>query len=69
MVLVKITVTYYVIAMSSRTVGRLFNPEYRIFADTLMRADRKGGDATAAIARLREYDYQVFFSFLDERGL
>ncbi|VDK66504.1 unnamed protein product [Onchocerca ochengi] len=60
--LVKFTVTYYVIAISMRTAGRIFNPEYRRFADTLFEAHLHDRNAKAL---LQEYDYELFAAPID----
>ncbi|VDN36505.1 unnamed protein product, partial [Gongylonema pulchrum] len=65
MVFAKFTVTYYMVAMSTRTIGRLFNPDYRVFADTLMKAGSKRDDSVVAATHLREYDYQIFAAPVD----
>uniref|UniRef100_A0A0R3RJQ0 AB hydrolase-1 domain-containing protein n=1 Tax=Elaeophora elaphi TaxID=1147741 RepID=A0A0R3RJQ0_9BILA len=57
MMLAKFTVTYYVIAISIRTAGRIFNPEYRRFADTLFEAHLHDRNARALLSG---YDYELF---------
>lgn len=54
--LTKFTVTYYVIAISMRTAGRMFNPEYRRFANALSEAQLHHRNSKAL---LLEYDYEV----------
>lgn len=61
MMLAKFTVTYYVIAISMRTAGRILNPEYRRFADTLFEAHLHDRNARAL---LLGYDYEVFTNSL-----
>ncbi|MCP9258361.1 Abhydrolase domain-containing protein 16A [Dirofilaria immitis] len=58
----KFTVTYYVIAIGMRTAGRIFNPEYRRFADTLFEAHLHDRNAKAL---LLEYDYELFAAPVD----
>ncbi|VIO92512.1 Hypothetical 54.7 kDa protein F37A4.1 in chromosome III, putative [Brugia malayi] len=65
MMLAKFTVTYYVIAISMRTIGRIFNPEYRRFADTLFKAHLHGQNASSL---LLGYDYELFAAPIDFRA-
>ncbi|VDM09853.1 unnamed protein product [Wuchereria bancrofti] len=65
MMLAKFTVTYYVIAISMRTVGRIFNPEYRRFADTLFEAHLHGRNGSSL---LLGYDYELFAAPIDFRA-
>ncbi|VBB29394.1 unnamed protein product, partial [Acanthocheilonema viteae] len=66
MILAKFMVSYYVIAISMRTAGRVFNPEYRQFAHTLFKAHMHDRNASALLLK---YDYELFAAPIDFQAL
>ncbi|VDN05211.1 unnamed protein product [Thelazia callipaeda] len=63
--LIKFTATYYMLAISVRTTGRVLNPEYRRFINILR--DAHSHNESARI-RLLEYDYEIFAAPVDFRA-
>ncbi|CAG9533347.1 unnamed protein product [Cercopithifilaria johnstoni] len=62
MMLAKLTMSYYIIAIGMRTAGRIFNPEYRRFADTLFEAHLHDRNAKELLLK---YDYELFAAPID----
>ncbi|VDK86256.1 unnamed protein product, partial [Litomosoides sigmodontis] len=62
MMLAKFVASYYVIAIGMRTAGRIFNPEYRRFANTLSEAHLHDRNARTQLLR---YDYELFAAPVD----
>uniref|UniRef100_A0A915PSX4 AB hydrolase-1 domain-containing protein n=1 Tax=Setaria digitata TaxID=48799 RepID=A0A915PSX4_9BILA len=62
LMLAKFTVTYYIIATSLRTAGRMFNSEYRRFAHMLSEAHSPNRNTKELMLN---YDYQLFAAPVD----
>ncbi|MFH4980596.1 hypothetical protein AB6A40_007305 [Gnathostoma spinigerum] len=59
------TIGLYAFALSSRTLGRLTNPEYREFVSILSSVKRNKNSDKAMKEQLAEYDYQIFDAPID----